>query len=75
MDRSCPYDSKTCDDHGQRDKQTEFINRVKREQISLRTILVKSILITHSHYVRISNIISVFTQELDMSSDLIETQF
>ena len=53
-------------------KQTEFINRVKREQISLRTILVKSILITHSHYVRISNIISVSTQELDMSSDLIE---
>ena len=29
--------SKTCDNHGQRDKQTEFKNRVKREQISLRT--------------------------------------
>ena len=28
---------KTCDNHGQRDKQTEFIDRVKREQISLRT--------------------------------------
>ena len=28
---------KTCDNHGQRDKQAEFINRVKREQISLRT--------------------------------------
>ena len=28
--------------HGQRDKQTEFINRVKREQISLRTKLVIS---------------------------------
>ena len=33
---------KTCDNHGQRDKQTEFINRVKREQISLRTKLVIS---------------------------------
>ena len=33
---------KTCDNHGQRDKQTEFINRVKIEQISLRTKLVIS---------------------------------
>ena len=34
---------KTCDNHGQRDKQTELINRVKREQISLRTKLVISL--------------------------------
>ena len=33
---------KSCDNHGQRDKQTEFIIRVKREQISLRTKLVIS---------------------------------
>ena len=35
---------KTCDNHGhgQRDKQTEFINKVKREQNSLRTKLVIS---------------------------------
>ena len=33
---------KTCDNYGQRNKQTEFINRVKREQISLRTKLVIS---------------------------------
>ena len=32
---------KTCE-YGQRDKQTEFINRVKREQISLKTKLVIS---------------------------------
>ena len=31
---------KTFDNHGQRDKQSEFITRVKREQISLRTKLV-----------------------------------
>ena len=30
---------KTCDNNRQRDQQTEFINRVKREQISLKTIL------------------------------------
>ena len=35
---------KTCDNHGhgQRDKQTEFINKEKREQNSLRTKLVIS---------------------------------
>ena len=33
---------KPCDNHGQRDKQTEFINKVKREQNSLRTKLVIS---------------------------------
>ena len=33
---------KTCDNHRQRDKQTEFKNGVKREQISLRTKLVIS---------------------------------
>ena len=33
---------KTCDNHGQRDKKTEFIIRVKREQKSLRTKLVIS---------------------------------
>ena len=31
---------KTCDNYGQRNKQTEFTNRVKREQISLRTKFV-----------------------------------
>ena len=35
---------KTCTNHGQRHKQTEFINRVKREQISLKTILGLTIL-------------------------------
>ena len=29
----------TNENHGQRDKQTEFINRVKSEHISLRTKL------------------------------------
>ena len=33
---------KTCNNHGQRDRQTEFMNRVKREQISLRKKLVIS---------------------------------
>ena len=33
---------KTCDNHRQRDKQTEFINREKRDHISLRTKLVIS---------------------------------
>ena len=32
-----------CDNHGQRYKQTEFINRVKSEHISLRTKLVTSV--------------------------------
>ena len=33
---------KTCDNHGQIDKQTEFIKKLKREQISLRAKLVIS---------------------------------
>ena len=58
MDRSFPNKSITCDNHGQRqrEKQSKFINRVKREQKSLRTKLVISF---NQHLLQIVRCITV----------------